>query len=313
MKKLYGVTTAMVTPFDESGKVMVGALREMTEFLLARGVHCLYPCGTTGEMFLMSSEERMRVAETVVRQTAGRATVYVHVGAMDPEETVRLARHACDCGADGIGVVTPIFFGTNPEAMFRYYVRVLQAIPRDFPAYLYNIPQCAANDLTCDVVRRILDACPNVVGIKYSLADMVRTYEYLEIDERFEVVQGADRLFLPALAMGCAGTVSGVSAVYPEPFVKVYESWRRGDIAAAQKWQRLANRFVEALGVGANMALFKCGLKRRGLETGHMHAPQIDLSDAEAVALCERLATLETSMPEGLLVPYVRDAEGVSC
>ncbi len=302
MKKLYGVTTAMVTPFDERGCVKLDVMREMVGFLIARGVHCLYPCGTTGEMFLMPEEQRMRAAEAVIQQAAGRVTVYVHVGAMDPEETVRLARHACDAGADGIGVGTPVFFGTNPEAMVRYYLRVFRAIPRDFPAYLYNIPQCAANDLTCGAVRRICDACPNVVGIKYSLPDMVRTYEYLGIGDGFEVVQGTDRLFLPALAMGCAGTVSGVSAVYPEPFVRVYEAWQAGDIDAARHWQCVANRFVEALGAGTNMAMFKCGLAHRGIDAGHMHAPQIDLSEAEAAALTDGLERLESTCPEGLLV-----------
>lgn len=302
MKKLQGVTTAMVTPFDANGKILIETVRQMTEFLVRRGVNCLYPCGTTGEMFLMAEADRRLMAETVVRQNAGRLTIYIHVGAMDQEETIRLARHACDIGADGVGIVTPAFFGTSPEAMVQYYTKVLHAIPADFPAYLYNIPQCAANDLLPDVVLRILDACPNVAGIKYSLADMVRTYEYLALRDGFEVVQGADRLFLPALAMGCSGTVSGVSAVYPEPFVKVYEAFVRGDLEDARRWQMLANRFVMALGAGSNMAIFKSGLRFRGLDAGHMHRPQIDLSPAQEAALWANLSELENLCPSDLLV-----------
>ena len=126
MKKLYGVTTAMVTPFDEKGGVMVESVEKMVEFLVRRGVHCLYPCGTTGEMFLMSEEDRKLVAETVIRQNRGRLTAYVHVGAMHPDETIRLARHACDIGADGVGVVTPAFF--SPSAMHQ----LMGAEPRCF-------------------------------------------------------------------------------------------------------------------------------------------------------------------------------------
>lgn len=302
MKKLYGVTTAMVTPFDENGNVMVETARQMVDFLAARGVHCLYPCGTTGEMFLMSEESRKLMAETVVKHNNGRLTAYVHVGAMNPDETIRLAQHACDIGADGVGIVTPAFFGTNPDAMVEYYVKVLHSIPSDFPAYLYNIPQCAANDLTSDVIRRILDKCPNAVGIKYSLADMVRTDEYVTLSDNFEVVQGSDRLLLPALAMGCTGTVSGVSSVYPEPFVKVYEAFRQGDLKTARRLQTLANRFVVALGAGSNMAIFKSGLKYRGLDAGHMHAPQIDYTQAQTDALWAKLAQLEADCPDGLLI-----------
>ena len=49
MKKLYGVTVAMITPFTEEGNVDVKALEKLTEMLISRGVNCLYPCGTTGD------------------------------------------------------------------------------------------------------------------------------------------------------------------------------------------------------------------------------------------------------------------------
>lgn len=302
MKKLYGVTTAMVTPFDEKGKVMVESVEKMVDFLIKRGVHCLYPCGTTGEMFLMSEEERRIMAEIVVRQNKGRITAYVHVGAMHTDETIRLAQHACDIGADGVGVVTPAFFGTNSDAMVEYYCQVSRSLPDDFPMYLYNIPQCASNDLTCDVIHRILDKCRNVVGIKYSLADMIRTDDYLSIGEDFDVVLGPDRLLLPGLAMGCSGTVSGVSSVYPEPFVKVYEAYQAGDLLSARRWQALANRYVIALGAGSNMAIFKSGLRRRGIDAGHMHTPQIDYTPEQSQALWEKLDALDAQCPEGMLI-----------
>lgn len=302
MKKLYGVTTAMITPFDQQGNVMTDKAQEMVEFLVTRGVHCLYPCGTTGEMFLMSEEARKCMAETVVKANAGRATVYIHVGAMDENETIRLARHAYEIGADGVGIVTPAFFSLHPDGMVRYYDRVLHSIPQDFPAYLYNIPHCAANDLTMDTVRRIVERCPNAVGIKYSFADLVRTDEYLSISDSFEVMHGADRLMVAMLAMGCKGTVSGVSSVYPEPFVQVYNAFMEGDIDKARKLQRIATRFVVALRGGTNMAYFKSGLTRRGVEAGHMHLPQVDLTEKEEEELFSTLETLEKACPEGLLI-----------
>ena len=102
MKKLYGVITAMTTPFTADNKVDVAALEAQTEYLIQKGVQCLYPCGTTGEMYLMSAEERELVAETVVKKAAGRVTVFIHVGAMDQDETIRLAQHAQKIGADGV-------------------------------------------------------------------------------------------------------------------------------------------------------------------------------------------------------------------
>ena len=80
MKKLYGVTAAMVTPFDSQGKVNLEAVGELTDFLIGRGIHCLYPLGTTGEMPRLTAQERMTVADAVVHRANGRVPVYIHCG-----------------------------------------------------------------------------------------------------------------------------------------------------------------------------------------------------------------------------------------
>ena len=96
MKKLKGVITAMTTCFDENDQVDVNGMQELTEFLIESGVNCLYPCGTTGEMHLLTVEERKLIAETVVNAAAGRVTVYIQVGAMTTKDTIELAKHACE-------------------------------------------------------------------------------------------------------------------------------------------------------------------------------------------------------------------------
>lgn len=290
MKKLYGVTTAMVTPFDRNGNVDIKAVSGIVEFLISKGVNCLYPLGTTGEMYHLSVEERKAVAETVVKSANGRVTVYIHVGAMCQNDTIELAKHANEIGADGVGVVTPSFFGVNDREIEEYYVAVAKSVPADFPIYLYNIPQCSANDLKADVAQRIAERCENVVGIKYSYPDFVRTQEYLGIrDGNFSVLIGADRLLNVALAMGCSGVVSGVSCVYPEPFVDIYKAFMDGNIEEAARIQKIAVRYVETLKGGSNMSFFKEALKLRGIDAGYMRAPQLDITKDEVELLSEQL------------------------
>ena len=279
MKKLHGVVTAMTTPFDENNKVDVVAIEDQTELLISKGVNCLYPTGTTGEMYLMSPEERELVAETVVKKAAGRVTVYIHVGTMTITETIRLAKHAKKIGADGIGVVTPSYFSVNDKAMEEYYVEVANSVPADFPVYLYGIPQCAANDIKPEVAQKIANRCKNIIGIKYSFADMLRVKDYLNINGgNFSVLVGTDRLFYPALSMGCDGTVSGVSGPMPEHFVAVYKAFKENDGDKAREEQKIANEICEILKSGADMALFKTTLSFRGIRGGHMRKPLIDLT-----------------------------------
>ncbi|MFE4121570.1 dihydrodipicolinate synthase family protein [Priestia sp. YIM B13486] len=293
MKHLYGVTTAMVTPFAKTGEVDLEKVVSLTEFLISKGVHCLYPLGTTGEMLRLSVKERKQVAETVVKQAANRVTVFIHVGAMNEEDTIELARHAYEVGADGIGVVTPMFFGANDNELETYFTKVAHSVPEDFPVYLYNIPQCSSNDLTAEVAQKVAETCKNVIGIKYSYPDYLRVNDYLNInDGNFSVLPGTDRLFLAALAMGCEGVVSGVSGVYPEPFVETYNAFKANDLEKARKMQKVAIQYCEALLNGSNMSYFKEALKLRGIDVGGMRSPQIDLTEEEVKKLDNKLNSI---------------------
>lgn len=292
MKKLYGVITAMTTPFGADGGLDAAGLAAQTEFLIRKGVDCLYPTGTTGEMYLMSAEEREQVAETVVRTAAGRVTVFVHVGANTQDETIRLAKHAVKIGADGIGVVTPNYFTVDDRAMVEYYKTVCAQLPADFPVYVYVIPQLAHNDVSPAVMEQIAAACPNVIGVKYSYPDMSRLIEYTRVKGGdFSVVFGADHMFLPALLAGADGTVSGCSGPLPEPFVEVYRHYKAGDMAAAQAAQKRATDWCWLTRCGADMSIFKTILTDRGVPGGHMRKPLLDLPEAEQKALLEKART----------------------
>lgn len=290
MERMHGVITAMVTPFTPDDKIDVKTLRAYTEYLIQKGVHCLYPCGTTGEMLKMSTDERKLVAETVLDQTAGRIPVFVHVGAMTTAQTIELAKHAAAIKAAGIGVVTPQFFSATDHEMEEYFVAVAHSVPDDFPVYLYCIPQCAANDIQPALADKIVARAKNVVGVKYSYPDFLRVKNYLLCNNgNFDVVVGTDRLFLPALSMGCVGTVSGCSNCGPEPFVEVYTKFLEGDIEGARKAQERANILCEITKSGANMAIFKAAMAHHGLPLGHMRAPALDLEAKECADLYRKL------------------------
>jgi dihydrodipicolinate synthase/N-acetylneuraminate lyase len=298
VKTLHGVTVAMVSPLDPSDRVDAGALRKLTGFLIQKQVDCLYPGGTTGEMFRLDLPERKRIAEIVVQEAGKRLPVFIHVGAMRLDETLELARHAQQIGADGIGAVTPSYFTANDREMEEYYVAVAQAVREDFPVYLYNIPQLAANDLTPAVIEKILRRCPNVIGLKYSFADMARTLDYLALSPgKFAVIHGADHLFLSLLMMGCAGTVSGVAGIYPEPFVATYRAFKEGDQSRAMAYQAIGVKVARVLKGGSNMAYYKEALRRRGIDAGHMRKPQLDLTDEERSNLAKALEEVEREFP----------------
>ncbi len=289
-ENLHGVIVPMTTPFGEDGNIDASALEKQAEFLIEKGVNGLYPCGTTGEMLLMDTEERMLVAETVVNKTEKRVPVFIHCGAMATKDTLRLVAHAKSVGADGIGVVTPSFFGVDDKAMIGYYTTIAKSLPDDFPIYLYNIPQCSTNDISPGVCEELAQTCPNIVGIKYSGNDPSRVLEYLKIrNYEFSVLVGADKHFLQYMIAGCKGTVSGCAGVFPEMFVDIYKTYKKGKMNEALQLQRKANEIIDILKAGTNLSVFKEAQKIRGLAESHVRPPLLDITEDERLNLADQL------------------------
>jgi len=293
IKRMFGVTAAMITPFDENDNLDVAGIKRLVNFLIEKGVNCLYPTGTTGEAFKLSVAERKLVAETVIGEVDARVPVFVHVGASNINDVMELAMHAYECGADGVGVMTPTFFKVDEREMLAYYMEICRALPDVLPIYMYNIPQLSANDLKPNTIKEVLSSCKNIRGIKYSYPDILRIQEYLGIGDGFSVLAGADAMALAALCLGCDGIVSGVASVYPEPYVEIYRAYSRGEMVKAREFQRMANRYSHALKNGSNTGYFKAALNYRGIDVGHVRKPNLDITEFEKKELLKKLETLD--------------------
>ena len=104
-----GCGTALVTPFDEKGRIDFGALEKLVEWQIAEGIDFLVPCGTTGESATMSGDERKAVTAFVAKKAAGRVPVLAGAGGNHTAKAVFWSRDAEAAGADGILSVTPMY------------------------------------------------------------------------------------------------------------------------------------------------------------------------------------------------------------
>lgn len=295
MKRMYGVVIPMVTPLTEDDHVDVLSLQRLTDFLIDKGVDCLYPCGTTGEMAYLTDDERILVVETVVRQAAGRVSVFAQVGAANTSSTIRLAQHAVACGADGVGVVTPWYFQLSDDALLSYYKEVSDSVPADFPIYMYGIPQNAVNDITPALAERVAQACPNVVGVKYSYPDMTRLQQLMTVrNGAFDVLVGPDHLYEAVVAVGGKGVISGNAMIVSEHYVAVREAMARNDWASATRLQRKTNVLNAILCAKNNIGCYKAILKQWGIiETARMRKPMEEVSAEDTAALMKALEEAE--------------------
>lgn len=295
MKKLYGVVVPIVTPLTEDDRIDVFSLKSLVDYCIDGELQCLYPCGTTGEMMYLTVDERKLVAETVVRQANGRVPVFVHVGAWNQADTIELAKHAVEIGADGIGVVTPTFYTVSDAGLIDYYTTVAKSVPEDFPVYLYGIKQNAINDLDKQVCEAVADMCPNVVGAKYSFPDMTRLQELMTVKGgEFDVLVGPDHLFEAVYAVGGKGVVSGNAMCVREHYAALWNALRQGDFTLATKLQRRTNLLNSTMCEVNNIAAYKVILRRDGvIATTKMRRPMENLSHEQERKLLSTLDQLE--------------------
>ena len=295
MQKLYGVVVPIVTPLTKEDTVDVESIKKLVDHCINNGVEGLYPCGTTGEMMYLSLEERKLIAETVVAHTNKRIPVFVHIGAWNLKDTIELAQHAVTIGADGIGVVTPTFFKLSDRGLIDFFRAVAESVPVNFPVYLYGIPQNAVNDISPAVAEAVAQACPNVVGIKYSFGDFTRMQQFMLVrNQTFSVLAGPDHMFAPFCSAGGDGVVSGNAMCIPEHYDQLWSAIQAGDNALATKLQRRTNVLNTTLCAINNIAAYKVILKNEGIiSTTKMRRPMENLTPEQEADLLTSMEKLE--------------------
>lgn len=241
-KRLYGIVCANITPMTRQGEVDQDSLIRLVDHMAKSGIHGIYPTGTNGEGLLLTPQEQHMITETVIKSNYGRMSAFIQCASMRWEDTMLNVAFACASGADGVGVMTPVFYKTDDATIIEYYHEASLAAAGK-PVYIYNIAKYTNNDISVKAYGEIVDNNSNIMGIKYSNSDILRIQDYLRASKtrKTEALIGADSLILSALAAGCVGEVSGPACVFPRWYTGVYEAFMKGDLEEAL---RLQNRIV---------------------------------------------------------------------
>ncbi len=291
-RRLEGIIPALVTPFNEEGKIDYESLEKHVEFLINSGVDALYPLGTTGEFPLLSFDERKKVAEIVIDVARRRVPVIIHVGDDNPFVTYELISHAMSHGADGVAVVTPYYYNLSGEELFDYYKDIAEKFS-DTPIYLYNIPQVTGIIIPIHTVEALIVNYSNIWGIKDSSGDYSYFLDLLKLKEKypnFILLTGADKYILSTHQIGSDGNVSGFANCFPEVFVSFRRAFGEGDEVNYEKEYKKILTICDILKDGAVLDLIKgCG-RIKGLYTGYTRKPLKRLSTSEELELKEALS-----------------------
>jgi dihydrodipicolinate synthase/N-acetylneuraminate lyase len=211
---LRGALAAALTPLRDAGESLdEEAIAPYVDFLAAGGLDGLLALGTTGEGFLLPLEQRLRAAQLFVEAADGRLLVAVHCGAQSTWDTVQLAAHAADIGADGVAVMPPPYFMLDEAELLSHFDAAARACAPT-PFYVYEFAARSGYPVPIAVLRRLLEAAPNFRGLKVSDTPWERFAPYLI--EGLDVFVGPESLLPHGLAAGAIGAVSALASTFPE-------------------------------------------------------------------------------------------------
>ncbi len=289
-EKYQGIFPAFYACYDREGNVSPQAVRELTRYLIGRGINGLYVGGSSGECIYQSVEERKLTLENVMEEAAGRVPVIAHVACNNTKDSQELAAHAQSLGVDAIAAIPPIYFHLPERGIAAYWNDISAAAP-DTDFFIYNIPQLAGVALTLPLLRE-MKKNPRVIGVKNSSL-LVQDIQMFRSEGMF-VFNGPDEQLVSGLAAGALGGIGGTYGVMPELFLQVRKLTLAGEWKTAIKLQDQICAVIGKMcsGEGNMYAVIKEILRLQGgPDIGSVRAPLMGLSERDH-ALAEECAAM---------------------
>lgn len=297
MIRLRGAFTAMITPMKEDGSIDYDGYRKLLRFQMEEGIDGLVPLGTTGETPTLDEDEEQRIIDVVMEEVRAfekergvKVPVVLGAGSNNTRDAVRYTERAKKAGADAALVVTPYYNKPSSEGIFRHFEAVSRV---GIPILVYNIAGRTGKNIDTPTLSRIADL-PNIAGVKEAsgsisqMTDVIATIKSKHPD--FAVLSGDDAMTLPLIACGGDGVVSVVSNAAPAPVSEMVRAALSGDYDAARKIHYRLLPFFKAAFVDGNPTSIKYAMRVKGLPSGSVRLPLVDVHDEAKKIIEEALS-----------------------
>ena len=286
MNKISGIYTPNIVPFNDDHSINEGELRRLTSWLIEKGVHGLYPNGSTGEFIRLSFEDRLRVVKIMADENRGRLPILAGAAEPNSDQVLQACKFYADLGCRAVSLTGPYYYKVSQESIEHYFRDLAAKSPIDI--LLYNIPQFS-NEISLPVVQRLAMDCPRIIGIKDSSRDFPRFCTMLaQIKPQrpdFVCFSGTEEILYPSLVMGGDGGTIASSGVMPEVITKLYRDFLAGNHAECRRVQLKIQELIAVMFAAGNFPEgFRAAVSLRGFNPG---PPRFPMSASELANLEE--------------------------
>ncbi len=277
--KLHGIYVPLVTPFKEDGSLDIATLEQLTEQFIAKGVAGLVACGTTGEYYTLTEEEREAVLTTVAKIAKGRVTLIAGINDLSTAGTVKRAKEAAALGYEAFMLAPPAYSLPDQAGLIAHYETVAEAT--DIPIIMYNFPARVGIEIEYESVLHLAKN-PKIIGLKESSGDFSRALRLLQTPfEDFEIVCGCDDQPVDFFFWGSKSWIAGAGNVFPEEQVALFNATQKGDWDLARNIMKEIYPAIHSMESGNYNQKAKLGCLKATLSVGKVRLPLSDLSDEE--------------------------------
>jgi len=274
-----GILVPIVTPFDKNGDIDTVVLTNIVNSFIEKGVAGIVACGTTGEYYTFSPEERELVLSTIAKAAKGKVTLIAGVNSLSTEHSIELANQAKQLGYDGLMLSANPYSLPSQEGIIAHFQKVADA--SSLPIIMYNFPDRVGVSIEFETVAHLAKH-PNIAGIKESSGDFSHALRMMQANfENFEVVCGCDDQPVDFFFWGSKSWIAGAANVFPEEQVKLFNAAQEGDWELAKQIMSDIYPAIHSMESGNYNQKAKAGCLKGTVDVGNVRIPLVPMTQEE--------------------------------
>jgi 4-hydroxy-tetrahydrodipicolinate synthase len=283
---LKGSGVAMITPFDEEGRVDYHAVKRVVDHIISGGIDYIVLMGTTAETATLTSEERAKVVALIVEVVADRVHLVLGIGGNNTQVVVDTIKQTDLTAFKALMSVCPYYTRPSQEGIYQHFKHIATATP--IPVILYNVPARTGVSISNETTVRLATDCAKIIAIKDARGDLESVITLLDlVPDGFHVISGDDALALPVVLSGGSGVISVIGGALPNQVSKMIRFALEDRIDEATVYHNQLLEMIDLIFREGNPAGVKNLSKHLGLCTGNVRLPLVPASEPLSVAISE--------------------------